>query len=68
MDTADPVPTLVRRVRPLHPHDAQVGRDQARLAETLGVERPPSDCGFERFNIAPTQEVLAVVETGAPGA
>jgi putative SOS response-associated peptidase YedK len=35
---------------------------QARLAETLDVERPPSDSGFERFNIAPTQEVLAVVD------
>jgi putative SOS response-associated peptidase YedK len=35
---------------------------QARLAESLGVEAPPSDRGFERFNIAPTQEVLAVVQ------
>jgi putative SOS response-associated peptidase YedK len=35
---------------------------QAKLAETLGVEAPPSDRGFERFNIAPTQEVLAVVD------
>jgi putative SOS response-associated peptidase YedK len=35
---------------------------QARLAESLGVAMPPSDDGFERFNIAPTQEVLAVVQ------
>jgi putative SOS response-associated peptidase YedK len=35
---------------------------QARLAESLGAETPPSDRGFERFNIAPTQEVLAVVQ------
>jgi putative SOS response-associated peptidase YedK len=35
---------------------------QARLAETLGVETPASERGFERFNIAPTQEVLAVVQ------
>jgi putative SOS response-associated peptidase YedK len=35
---------------------------QARLAEMLGVETPPADGGFERFNIAPTQEVLAVVD------
>jgi hypothetical protein len=35
---------------------------QARLAETLGVEGPPPDSGLERFNIAPTQEVLAVVD------
>jgi putative SOS response-associated peptidase YedK len=35
---------------------------QAKLADTLGVETPSSDCGFERFNIAPTQEVLAVVD------
>jgi SOS response associated peptidase (SRAP) len=34
----------------------------ARLADTLGIETPPSDRGFERFNIAPTQEVLAVVD------
>jgi len=35
---------------------------QAKLAETLDVETPPSDSGFERFNIAPTQAVLAVVD------
>jgi putative SOS response-associated peptidase YedK len=35
---------------------------QARLTESLGVETPASDRGFERFNIAPTQEVLAVVQ------
>src|SRR5687767_1842535 len=34
----------------------------AKLADTLGVETPLSDRGFERFNIAPTQEVLAVVD------
>ena len=35
---------------------------QARLAEQLRVKTPASDRGFERFNIAPTQEVLAVVQ------
>jgi putative SOS response-associated peptidase YedK len=35
---------------------------QARLLETLGLEAPPPDSGFERFNIAPTQEVLGVVD------
>src|SRR5687767_769948 len=35
---------------------------QARMAERLGVARPESDHGFERFNIAPTDEVLATVE------
>jgi putative SOS response-associated peptidase YedK len=35
---------------------------QAKLAETLAVHLPPSDSGFERFNIAPTQEVLAAVD------
>ncbi len=35
---------------------------QATLAETLAVDLPPSDSGFERFNIAPTQEVLAAVD------
>ena len=34
----------------------------AKLADTLGVETPPSGRGFERFNIAPTQQVLAVVD------
>jgi putative SOS response-associated peptidase YedK len=34
----------------------------AKLADTLGVRTPPSHNGFERFNIAPTQEVLAVVD------
>jgi putative SOS response-associated peptidase YedK len=35
---------------------------QAWLAETLDVEPPPSDSGFERFNLAPTQQVPAVVD------
>jgi putative SOS response-associated peptidase YedK len=35
---------------------------QQRLAATLGIEPPEGDRGYERFNIAPTQEVLAVVE------
>jgi putative SOS response-associated peptidase YedK len=35
---------------------------QAKLADLLGASQPDSDRGFERFNIAPTQEVLAVVE------
>jgi putative SOS response-associated peptidase YedK len=34
----------------------------AKLVEALGVAPSPSDRGFERFNIAPTQEVLAVVD------
>jgi putative SOS response-associated peptidase YedK len=34
----------------------------AKLADTLGVETPASGPGFERFNIAPTQAVLAVVD------
>jgi SOS response associated peptidase (SRAP) len=41
----------------------QVSRpNRAWLAESLGVETPASDRGIERFNIAPTQEVLAVVQ------
>jgi putative SOS response-associated peptidase YedK len=32
------------------------------LAAKLGIELPESDRGFERFNVAPTQEVLSVVE------
>jgi SOS response associated peptidase (SRAP) len=32
------------------------------LSGEAGAEVPPSDSGFERFNIAPTQEVLAVVD------
>ncbi len=32
------------------------------LAVRLGVDQPESDRGYERFNIAPTQEVLAVVD------
>jgi putative SOS response-associated peptidase YedK len=34
---------------------------QEKLAGLLGVAQPQSDHGFERFNIAPTQEVLAVL-------
>jgi putative SOS response-associated peptidase YedK len=34
---------------------------QERLADLLGVVQPESDRGYERFNIAPTQEALAVV-------
>jgi putative SOS response-associated peptidase YedK len=33
-----------------------------RMAELLGVSAAESDRGYERFNIAPTQEVLAVVD------
>jgi putative SOS response-associated peptidase YedK len=35
---------------------------EARLAETLGVRTPAAESGCERFNVAPTQEVLAVVD------
>jgi putative SOS response-associated peptidase YedK len=35
---------------------------QQKLAARLGVEQPAGDSGFSRFNIAPTQEILAVVE------
>jgi putative SOS response-associated peptidase YedK len=35
---------------------------QAKMAELLGVSQPESDHGFERFNIAPTQEAFAAVE------
>jgi putative SOS response-associated peptidase YedK len=38
---------------------------EARLAETLGVTTPAAKSACERFNVAPTQEVLAVVEDGA---
>ena len=38
---------------------------QAKLTETLGLETPPPTRGFERFNIAPTQQVLAVVDDRA---
>ena len=41
-----------RRTDPLH----------ARMAELLGASQPESDHGFERFNIAPTQEVLVAVD------
>lgn len=34
----------------------------ARIAELLGVALPAADTGFERYNIAPTQEVPAVVD------
>ena len=36
-----------------------------RLTSKLGVGRPDDDRGYERFNIAPTQEVLAVVDDEA---
>ena len=35
---------------------------QTKLADALGVETPPPERGLGRFNIAPTQEVLAVVD------
>jgi putative SOS response-associated peptidase YedK len=35
---------------------------EQKLAAQLGIELPDSDRGFERFNVAPTQEVVAVVE------
>jgi hypothetical protein len=38
------------------------GRRLAKLNHQLGIEAPGNDRGFERFNIAPTQEVLAVVD------
>jgi putative SOS response-associated peptidase YedK len=33
-----------------------------KITDLLGVSQPESDRGYERFNIAPTQEVLAVVD------
>jgi putative SOS response-associated peptidase YedK len=35
---------------------------QQKLAAKLGIDQPDDDRGYERFNIAPTQGVLAVVE------
>src|SRR3954447_19747817 len=35
-----------------------------KLTDLLGVSMPASDSGFERFNVAPTQRVVAVVEDG----
>jgi len=35
---------------------------QQKMADLLGVPQPKSERGFGRFNIAPTQEVLAAVE------
>ncbi len=35
---------------------------QGRMAEQLGAAFPESELGFERFNIAPTEEALALVE------
>jgi putative SOS response-associated peptidase YedK len=35
---------------------------QEKLAAKLGIEQPDEDRGYERFNISPTQEILAVVE------
>jgi putative SOS response-associated peptidase YedK len=34
----------------------------SKLTDRLGVKPPTSDRGFERFNVAPTQEVLAVID------
>jgi putative SOS response-associated peptidase YedK len=38
---------------------------QQRLVAKLGITPPDSDRGYERFNVAPTQEVLAVVDDAA---
>jgi putative SOS response-associated peptidase YedK len=38
---------------------------QQKLAAELGVEQPEDDRGYERFNVSPTQEVLAIVEEEA---
>jgi putative SOS response-associated peptidase YedK len=35
---------------------------EQKLAAKLGIEQPDADRGWERFNVAPTQEVLAVVD------
>ena len=35
---------------------------QVRMAEVLNAPQPESDHGYERFNIAPTQEVLVAVD------
>src|SRR6185312_10081106 len=35
---------------------------QVELAAALGIEQPQEDPGWERFNISPSQEVVAVVE------
>jgi putative SOS response-associated peptidase YedK len=36
--------------------------DEQKLAARLGIQLPHSDRGFGRFNVAPSQEVVAVVE------
>jgi putative SOS response-associated peptidase YedK len=35
---------------------------EQKLSAMLGVEQPEGDRGYRRFNISPTQEILAVVE------
>ena len=35
---------------------------QVRMAQLLGAPQPDSDHGYERFNIAPTQQVLVAVD------
>jgi putative SOS response-associated peptidase YedK len=35
---------------------------QQKLAAKLGIEPPDEDRGYERFNISPTQKILAIVE------
>src|ERR1051325_1807189 len=44
---------------------SQLDEIQNRLSDSLGVAQPEDDRGNARFNVAPTQEVLAVVEDGA---
>jgi putative SOS response-associated peptidase YedK len=38
---------------------------EQKLAAKLGLEQPEDDRGYERFNVSPSQEVLAVVEDDA---
>jgi len=62
-ETTGPARTLTPRMCGRYTHTTRRSDEiHAKLARAVGVESPPSERGFERFNIAPTQEVLAVVE------
>src|SRR5438132_1883635 len=62
VDVADP-PRTVRAVCGRFTNTQRKSDEiQQKLAAKLRVEQPEDDRGYARFNVAPTQEILAVVE------
>jgi putative SOS response-associated peptidase YedK len=58
----DAVPTVVAMCGRITNTRSKSDELQQRLIARLGMEQPDNDRGYERFNVAPSQKILAAVE------